>query len=104
MIPKTLLQNLNLPVHNLHFGMMRLDPTHGFFEDRVDTPRVIGDGDESDLGRLPGIVVRDLSGSQVELAPQLSQERLEDAALAFQRTVAGEIQLDVAGTNDHSDT
>ncbi len=43
-------QYLDLPVHNLHFGMVSFDPAHGPFEDGVDAAGVIGDGDEGYLG------------------------------------------------------
>jgi len=95
------LQNLDLPVHDLHFGMMGFDPAHGPFEDGVDAAGVIGDGDKGYLGRLPGVIATHLGGGQVELTAQVGQERLEDAALAFQRAVAGEMQFDVTGTDDH---
>ena len=64
---------------------------YGSFEDGVDVAGVVGDGDEGYLGRLPGVIAAHLSGGQVELTAQAGQERLEDAALAFQRAVAGEV-------------
>ena len=100
--PNPALQNLNLPVHDLHFGVVRFDPAHGPLENSVDVTGVVGDGDERHLGRLPDVVVSHFGSRQVELAAQVDQERLEDAALAFQRPVAGEMQFDATGTDDHN--
>ena len=70
--------------------MVGLDPAHGALEDGVGATGVVGDGDERHLGRLPDVLVSYLGDGQVELAAQARQERLEEAALAFQRAVAGE--------------
>ena len=71
--------------------MAGFDPTHGPFEDGVDAAGVVGDGDEGCLGRLPSVVATYFSGGQVELTAQAGQVRLEDAAFALQRVVAGEV-------------
>ena len=64
-------------------------------------PGVVADAGDGEVGQLPEVAVTDLGGGHAELAANLAEETAHDLALAFQRAIVGQVELDPEDADVH---
>lgn len=94
-------QNLNFVVDDLGFGAAVTDKVNYLRQDFVGMPTIIADAANSQRGRLPQVVIVNLSYRNLEFALNPADNGFYDLPLTLERPVLRQMEFDFTYTDIH---
>jgi len=94
-------QNLDFVVDYLGFNSAVANEVNYLRQDFVGMPTVIADTADSQRGRLPQVIIANLSHGNLELALNPADDGFYNLPLALERPVARQMEFDFTYTNVH---